>query len=115
MTTSDNIILAGIFTIASIIRGYLWRRYFNLKDYCIIFGQNRWQSLIEQTLNIMSGLALSIFVIQPLAFPLFDIITTSAQNVGMAIIFTIVSIARSYVWRRYFNKKLHLKRDHVRN
>ena len=109
MTTSDNIVLATIFTLTSIARGYLWRRYFNLKDYCIIFGQTRWQSFIEQTINIISGLLLSVFIVQPLSFPLFDIVTTSSQNFQMALIFTLISIARSYVWRRYFNKKLHLK------
>lgn len=109
MTTSDNIMLAIIFTLTSIVRGYIWRRYFNLKDYCIIFGQTRWQSFIEQSINILSGLMLSVFIVQPLAFPLFGIVTTHSQNFGMAIIFTIISVIRSYVWRRYFNKKLHLK------
>lgn len=104
-----NIVLASIFTIASIVRGYLWRRWFNIKVH--INGQPKLESLIEQLLNVLSGLILSTFVIQPLAFPLFDISTTHSENFQMAVIFTIVSIIRSYYWRRWFNHKLHFKKE----
>lgn len=105
----ENIQISIIFTITSIARGYIWRRYFNLKEYCKIFGQTRWQSFVEQTINIISGLALSVFIVQPLTFPLFDITTSSSENFYMALIFTIISVIRSYIWRRYFNKKLHIR------
>lgn len=31
-TVVQNLGLTGIFTITGVIRGYLWRRYFNAKD-----------------------------------------------------------------------------------
>ncbi|MFA7127585.1 MAG: hypothetical protein WC136_00275 [Sphaerochaeta sp.] len=67
--------------------------------------QSKLESLIEQVVNILSGLLIAAFIIQPLVFPLYDITTNYFENVTIAIIFTIVSIIRGYLWRRYFNTK----------
>ena len=37
----------------------------------------------------------------------FDSLGTLGQNIGITIIFTIASIVRSYVVRRWFNAALH--------
>jgi hypothetical protein len=41
-------------------------------------------------------------VIQILIFPIFGLHTTLAQNLKLGLIFTIVSIGRSYALRRAF-------------
>lgn len=64
-------------------------------------------ALAESVTNVLSGLFLSIFVVQPIVFSWFDIKLQMHQNVSIAIIFTIVSIARGYVWRRWFHKKFY--------
>jgi hypothetical protein len=62
---------------------------------------------LEAVTNIGSGLLLSIFIVQPVIFYMFNIHTSTADNMGMAILFTIVSIIRSYIWRRYFHNKFY--------
>lgn len=68
--------------------------------------QSKTSSLIENILNVLSGLLLSIFIIQPIIFKLYDIHLEMSQNIQIAIIFTAVSIIRGYIWRRYFNKRV---------
>jgi len=75
--------------------------------------QTRTESLIENAVNVLSGLLLSAFVVQPLVFPIFDVNLAVSQNVTIAVIFTIVSIARGYIWRRYFNKRMLRKFAHI--
>ena len=67
--------------------------------------QTKLESVIETILNVLSGLLLSIFVVQPIIFPWFNIHTTVTENTIIAVIFTVVSILRGYLWRRYFNKR----------
>jgi hypothetical protein len=43
-------------------------------------------------------------VTQILIFPAFGLHTTLAQNLKMGAVFTVVSIARSYVLRRLFER-----------
>ena len=71
--------------------------------------QSKLESLLENVLNVISGLILSIFVVQPVVFWYYDIHLEASENIMIAVIFTVVSIIRGYVWRRIFNKKL-LKR-----
>lgn len=70
--------------------------------------QSRLESAIEVGLNIGSGLLIAALIVQPLVFPLFDIETTTSDNIIIAILFTTVSIVRGYIWRRLFaNGSLH--------
>jgi hypothetical protein len=75
--------------------------------------QTRKESLFENIANVMSGLLLSAFVVQPLVFPVFGVHLATAQNVTIAVIFTIVSIARGYIWRRYFNRRTMRRLAHL--
>jgi hypothetical protein len=68
--------------------------------------QTKLESLLEQSLNVISGLIISILIVQPLVFGMYGIAFTLIQNITVASIFTIVSILRGYIWRRYFNHKL---------
>ncbi len=63
--------------------------------------QSRAMSLVESIANVIVGFGVAV-VTQILIFPIFGLHTTLAQNLKMGAIFTIVSIARSFVLRRLF-------------
>ena len=67
--------------------------------------QSKLQSLIESLTNILIGYLTALFS-QILIFPLFDIYVTFQDNLLIGLYFTIISLIRSYLVRRYFNKKL---------
>lgn len=71
-------------------------------------GQPRKHSLFESVVNVLVGLIINITA-QALVFPLFEIRIPFASNLGIAGIFTLISIARSYGLRRVFNA-LHVRR-----
>lgn len=63
--------------------------------------QSRLMSLVESVANVAVGYGVAV-VTQILIFPIFGLHTTLAQNLKMGAVFTLVSIARSYVLRRLF-------------
>jgi len=71
--------------------------------------QSKKESLVEQVLNVGSGWVVSLLVWAFLISPLYNIETSLAENMGITIIFTFISIVRGYMWRRYFNKRLENK------
>ena len=68
----------------------------------MIRGQKKSISFLEVFLNTIIGYAVAILT-QLVVFPLFDINITHSQNLFLGLIFTIVSIVRSYLLRRFFN------------
>jgi len=68
--------------------------------------QTRVISFVESVLNMMSGYVLSLVIWQVIG-PLFGYHVTLWDNFWITNIFTVVSILRSYVWRRFFNAGLH--------
>lgn len=66
-------------------------------------SQSRTSSAIEIALNYASGFLIALAVWQWVAVPVFNIGTSAAQGAGVTLLFTGVSIARSYAWRRAFN------------
>jgi hypothetical protein len=60
-------------------------------------------SLIEAIANVFVGYGVAVLT-QILIFPVFGLHTTLAQNLKMGAVFTVVSIARSYVLRRMFER-----------
>lgn len=69
-------------------------------------GQSKTESAVEAALNIGSGFILSMLVWQLIANPVFGYEVTFGENVALTSIFTVVSLVRSYVWRRFFNLRL---------
>ena len=63
--------------------------------------QSGLMSLVEAIANVAVGYGVAVFT-QILIFPVFGLHTTLAQNLKMGAVFTVVSIARSYVLRRLF-------------
>ena len=58
-------------------------------------------SLVEAIANVAVGYGVAV-VTQILLFPFFGLHTTLGQNLAMGGIFTIVSLARSFLLRRFF-------------
>jgi hypothetical protein len=61
------------------------------------------RELVESFIDIGSGFILAI-VIQLTLFPLFDLYPDIADTIYISIIFTVVSILRSWFWRNVFRK-----------
>lgn len=64
--------------------------------------QSRLQSLAESLVNVVLGYSIALGA-QLLVFPLFGIHIPMSSNIAIGIIFTFVSLARSYALRRLFN------------
>lgn len=72
--------------------------------------QTRWQSLIESNVNILIGMVIS-YTANITILPLFFNETLTNREYGsITLIFTLLSLIRSYTLRRLFNK-LHNKRE----
>lgn len=69
-------------------------------------NQTRLESLAEVTINIIVGWVIGLLT-QLWAFPLFDIHVTFSDQFWISVIFTVVSIVRSYAIRRWFNAGIH--------
>lgn len=67
-------------------------------------GQTRKASLLEASFNIISGAAIAFAITQILG-PLLGYHITPTSNLMLTIILTTVSVIRSYVWRRIFEKR----------
>lgn len=64
--------------------------------------QTRWQSFIESCVNIGIGYCIAL-VTQYFLFPIFDIQTNFREELMIAGVFTVISIIRSFLMRRFFN------------
>ncbi len=65
--------------------------------------QSRAASLVEAGANVLVGYLLALLA-QQLIFPAFGIHTSLAQDSAIAGVYTIVSLARSYLLRRIFER-----------
>lgn len=66
-------------------------------------SQSRRMSLVETLANTGSGMLLS-WMIGLVAYPLFGFAVGGGQALALTAIFTVVSVARSYAWRRAFER-----------
>ena len=66
-------------------------------------SQSRTASLIEAGANVLVGYLLALLA-QQIVFPLFGIHTSLAQDSAIAAAFTLISLLRSYVLRRLFER-----------
>lgn len=69
-------------------------------------NQTKLGSMIEVAFNTLIGYWVAI-ASQMVILPLFDIHVELATNMGMAACFTVISIARGYIIRRWFNARMH--------
>lgn len=68
-------------------------------------NQTRLASLIETLLNTLIGFAVS-YLAWPIAAQAFGVPYSQGQHVGIVLFFTVLSILRGYVIRRFFNGRL---------
>jgi hypothetical protein len=69
-------------------------------------NQTKLGSLIESIMNIIIGYGVALLS-QIILFPLFDIHISLSTNLWIGAWFTLISLVRSYIIRRWFNARLH--------
>lgn len=69
-------------------------------------NQTRLESLLESIVNIIIGYGVALMS-QLVIFPLVGIDVPLSTNIVIGFWFTIISLIRSYVIRRWFNAGLH--------
>ena len=67
-------------------------------------SQSKQHSWVEAWTNVAIGYAINI-VANLLIFPLFGINIAFTTNLGLGLVYTVISVLRSYVLRRVFNRK----------
>jgi len=76
--------------------------------------QTRLQSFFESLANVALGYLVALGA-QLLVFPWFGIVIPMSSNILIGIIFTLVSLVRSYFLRRLFNLLHHETHPQRRN
>jgi hypothetical protein len=66
-------------------------------------AQSRTMSLVEAVANVVVGYGLAVAT-QVLVFPMFQLQVSIGETLVIGLIFTIVSIVRSYALRRFFER-----------
>ena len=61
------------------------------------------RNLFETCIGVGSGLILST-IIQLFIFPFFNMYPTVLESFHIAVIFTVISICRSWFWRTLFGR-----------
>ena len=69
-------------------------------------NQTRLGSFIEAWANVAIGFGIN-FCANLIILPHFGFNVTGGQAFGIGMFFTIISVARSYIVRRWFNARLH--------
>lgn len=72
--------------------------------------QSKKHSLIESFTNVLIGYVVALLS-QLAVFPLFDINVPFTDNLLIGAYFTVISLVRSYVIRRWFNKKVKVAQN----
>jgi hypothetical protein len=68
--------------------------------------QTKLGSLIEALFNIAIGFAIN-FLANMAILPLIGFHISASQNLFIGVIYTLISVARQYTIRRWFNARLH--------
>lgn len=67
--------------------------------------QSKLESLIESIVNLLIGMGIA-YASQLVIFPWYGINVPPSTNIQLVAWFTLVSLIRSYVLRRFFNKRV---------
>lgn len=65
-------------------------------------NQSRFATLVEAASGVAFGYVISVGA-GHFIYPLFNPDITLADNMGLTLIFTVLSFVRSYITRRFFN------------
>jgi len=77
-------------------------------------SQSRLGSFIEACINVVIGFTIN-YIANLLIFPLFGMSISLSDNFLLGIIYTAISIVRSYVIRRWFNAQIHKAAQKIAN
>lgn len=69
--------------------------------------QSRLESFVESCVSTAIGFGIALFTWQFIAAPIFGYHPTLEENLGITSIFTVVSILRQYVIRRFFEGNVY--------
>ena len=69
--------------------------------------QTRLGSFIEACINVAIGFAIN-FVANLVILPLIGFNISVGQNLFIGVLYTVISVLRSYAVRRWFNARIHL-------
>ncbi len=69
-------------------------------------NQSKLGSFIEAWFNVLIGFGIN-FTANMVILPLFGFNITLTDNLLIGMVFTIISVIRSYAIRRWFNTRLH--------
>jgi hypothetical protein len=69
-------------------------------------SQSRRGSFIEACINVAIGFAIN-FCANLLILPLIGFHISAGQNLFIGVLYTVISVARSYTIRRWFNARIH--------
>ena len=68
--------------------------------------QTKLGSFYESLINVAIGFGIN-FVANLVILPLFGFNITLTDNLYIGLLYTVVSVARSYVVRRWFDRRIH--------
>ena len=68
--------------------------------------QTKLGSFYEACINVAIGFGIN-FIANLIILPLFGFNITLLDNFYIGLLYTIISVARSYVVRRWFDRKIH--------
>ena len=68
--------------------------------------QTKIESFIESLVNILIGYGVAL-ISQIIVFPIFGIDVPLTTNLWIGLWFTVISLVRSYIIRRWFNAGIH--------
>ena len=71
--------------------------------------QTRWHSLLESVIGTAIGFVVSLLS-QLIIFPAFDIQVSMSAHLLIVLYFTVISVGRVYLMRRYFDKIMEVAR-----
>ena len=75
--------------------------------------QSRAGSAVESAVNIGSGYVLSWMLWRYVAAPMFEIETSAAEQHGICLLFTALSLVRSYLWPILRGRRASFNREGV--
>lgn len=79
----------------------------------IVASQTRLQSFIEAWVNVIIGFVIN-FIANLVILPLFGFTSlTLGTNFVIGLLYTVISVVRSYAIRRWFNARLHAWAERV--
>ncbi len=67
-------------------------------------NQTKIESIVEAGTNTLIGFGLAVFS-QTIIFPCYGIIIPIETNIKIVFWFTVISVIRTYIVRRWFNKQ----------